>query len=77
MMMLMQIPTAPLAILLRESMEVVLTSRGIGAVGVSGGPGGVAGVGAFGGTGGGLRLDVRGGVLVVFHAVALILLNFN
>ena len=65
--MLMQIPTAPLASLLGESMEVALTSRGIGAGGVGGGLGGVAGVGALGGTGGGLRLVVRGGVREVFH----------
>jgi hypothetical protein len=65
--MLMQIPTAPLASLLGESMEVALTSRGIGAGGVGGGLGVVAGVGALGGTGGGLRLDVRGGLLGVFH----------
>ena len=48
-------------------MEGALTSRGIGAGGVGGGLGDVAGVGALGGTGGGLRLDVRGGVLEVFH----------
>ena len=44
-----------------------LTTWGIGAGGVGGELGGVAGVGALGGTGGGLRLDVRGGVLGVFH----------
>ena len=70
MKMPMQIPTAPLASLLGESMEVALTSRGIGAGGVGGGLGGVAGVGALGGTGVGLLLDVRKGVLEMFHAGA-------
>ena len=69
MMMKMQTSkVAPLASLQGEGLELALTSRGIGAGGVGGELGGVAGVGALGGTGGGLRLDVRGGVLVGVHA---------
>ena len=70
MMMMMQMQTskvAPLASLQAEGLELALTSRGIGAGGVGGELGGVAGVGALGGTGGGLRLDVRGGVLGGVH----------
>ena len=70
-MMMMQMQTskvAPLASLQAEGLELALTSRGIGAGGVGGELGGVVEVGALGGTGGGLRLDVRGGVLVGVHA---------
>ena len=77
MQMMMKMQTskiAPLASLQGEGLELALTSRGIGAGGVSRELGGVAGVGALGGTGGGLRLDVRGGVLVGVHRGARILL---
>ena len=70
MKMMMWIPTAPLASLQGESMEVALTSRGIGAGDVGGELDDVAGVGALGGTGIGLLLHVRGGVLVGVHAGA-------
>jgi len=66
-MMMMQIPTALLASLQGEGIEVALTSWGIGAGGVGGELGGVVEVGALGGTGVGLLLVVRGGVLEVFH----------
>ena len=69
-MMMMKMQTskvAPLASLQAEGLELALTSRGIGAGGVGGELGDVAGVGALGGTGGGLRLDVRGGVLGGVH----------
>ena len=67
MMMMQTSKVAPLASLQGEGLEGALTSRGIGAGGVGGELGGVAGVGALGGTGGGLRLDVRGGVLGGVH----------
>ena len=67
MMMMKQMMQMPLASLQGEGIEVALTSWGIGAGGMGGDLSGVAGVGALGGTGGGLRLDVRGGVLEVFH----------
>ena len=66
-MMMQTSKVAPLASLQAEGLEGALTSRGIGAGGVGGELGGVAGVGALGGTGGGLRLDVRGGVLGGVH----------
>jgi hypothetical protein len=67
MMMLKQMMQMPLASLQGEGIELALTSRGIGAGGVGGELGDVAGVGALGGIGGGLRLNVRGGVLVGVH----------
>ena len=67
MMMMKQMMQMPLASLQGEGLELALTSRGIGAGGVGGELDDVAGVGALGGTVFGLLLDVRGGLLEVFH----------